>query len=140
MNKPFDQQLLDENDSVARAWCKFLLMTKGYEAFDNPDKFEIDVIGTKGEKTWFFEGEVKKEWTGDFKYKTVHIPCRKEKYIRRDVVFVIVSGDRLQAFTVRADIVKECPKVEVPNKYVENGELFYDVPVEQCTLYKISKQ
>jgi hypothetical protein len=31
-------------------------------------------------------------------------------------------------------IVESSPLVEVPNKYTSSGELFYQVPVHECTL------
>lgn len=137
--KKFDQGLLDRNDNIARICCKYIAEKNGFKAIDNPDKFGADIIAEKNGDKYYFEGEIKINWTGKFTFPTVHIPDRKAKYLdeHANIMFVVISGDYASAMLVPGSAVRKSPLVEVNNIYNVDGEYFYDVPVDKCKLYKL---
>ena len=50
-------------------------------------------------------------------------------------LFFALTQDLSRAYYLKADLIKDCPLVEVHNRYVGKGEMFYDVPI---TMFKIA--
>lgn len=129
--KPFDQQLHDACDPPARnavaEWLKNLWYVN---ASPNPDKYAVDLILSRnGQEFGFAEVEVR-DWGMNFcPHDTIHIAKRKEKLFSHPrTTMYVVTKEYTHAYWIRADKIKDCPVIEVPNRAVANDEYFYDVP------------
>jgi hypothetical protein len=129
--KAFNQALHDAFDPPARdAVTSWLKTVHHVDAVPNPDKYAVDLVFSKnGQEIGFGEVEVR-DWGMDFcPYKTIHIAQRKEKLFSHPcTTMYVVTKNLTHAYWIRANKIKECPLVEVPNKEVANDEYFYDVP------------
>ena len=62
-------------------------------------------------------------------YDTIHIAQRKEKlFTNPRTTMYVVTRDLTHAYWIRANKIKECSIIEVPNTAVAREEYFYDVP------------
>jgi hypothetical protein len=86
-------------------------------------------LSRKGEHIGYAEVEVR-NWGMDFcPYDTIHIAKRKEKLFNHPrTTMYVVTRDLTHAYWIRADKIKDCPVIEVPNTAVAREEYFYDVP------------
>ena len=53
--------------------------------------------------------------------------------------FYIIRGDCKVAWKMDANIVKDSPVVEVPNRAVRKGEYFFKVPVDKAELIEVGQ-
>jgi hypothetical protein len=141
MNKPFDRALFAENDKKARdavkAWFKD---SEIYTLIDNPKKMGVDLLLYVGdEHVGNIEVEVKRVWKGDFSYDSVQFPQRKAKYaqLNKPTLFVMFSADFSQFLTVTGADLLSSPLAVVPNRYVYQGEQFYQVPLDKVTFNQL---
>ena len=129
--KAFNQALHDACDPPAREAVSTWLKTVHHvDAVPNPDKYAVDLVLSKdGQEIGFGEVEVR-DWGMNFcPYDTIHIAQRKEKLFNHfHTTMYVVTRDYTHAYWIRANKIKECPLIEVPNKAVANKEYFYDVP------------
>ena len=107
--KPFDQRLHDACDPPARnavaEWLKNLWYV---DALPNPDKYAVDlVLSRDGQEIGFAEVEV--------------------LFSHPRTTMYVVTKEYTHAYWIRADKIKQCPVIEVPNRAVANEEYFYDV-------------
>jgi|ETNvirenome_6_85_1030632.scaffolds.fasta_scaffold11322_3 hypothetical protein len=142
VRKSFSKALFDENDPQARNAARDLAATFGLdEIIENSNQYGIDLLGmTKGKISVGIEVEVKHGWSGgDFPFSTIHLPERKEKFCNLDipVIFCILSKDLKQAAIFGKRTVLNAEKVEVPNRFVKSGELFFDIPVSEVRFVEI---
>jgi len=138
VRKGFSQALFDKNDGPARDAAQSLSILLGVdEIVDNSNQYGIDLLGkVKGQTALGIEVEVKYGWRGgDFPFDTIHLPERKEKFCNKDmeVVFIILSKDKKRAAIFDKHTVLNSKKVEVPNRFVRSGELFFDIPLSEVT-------
>lgn len=136
--KPFDSTLYADNDG-AKHLIIDLLNSNGWNAQVNPDQYGIDLLATKGPKTIALEVEVKHHWKGQqFPFATVQIPARKQKFAQlAESWFVVVNADRTFALMASGQSLLTSKLVIVPNKYVAEGEHFFQVPLSDFTLVKL---
>jgi len=129
--KQFDQRLHDACDPPARnAVAGWLKTVHHVDALPNPDKYAVDLVLSRyGEHIGYGEVEVR-DWGMDFcPYDTIHIAQRKEKlFTNPRTTMYVVTRNLTHAYWIRANKIKDCPLIEVPNKAVANEEYFYDVP------------
>lgn len=141
MKKPFDKTLYAENDTLARAAGKRYWSSQGYTVEDNGDRYGPDLIVTTYENEKFYsEVEIKKVWSGkDFAYDTLQIPARKKKFLllERPCIFIVFNNEQTYGFLCTHSELVVSPVVEVSNKYVRAGELFYQVPINRLTLIEV---
>ena len=132
VTKRFDQRLHDACDPPARnAVAGWLKTVHHVDALPNPDKYAVDlVLSRNGDHLGYAEVEVR-DWGMDFcPYDTIHIAKRKEKlFTNPRTTMYVVTRDLTHAYWVRANKIKDCPVIEVPNTAVAKGEHFYDVPI-----------
>jgi hypothetical protein len=106
----------------------------------HPDRYAVDLIVDTGSETFYCEVEIKKVWQGAvFKYDTLQIPERKSKFAKLDkpAYFMVFNDEKTHAFVCPSSILLSSPVVEVPNKYVYKGELFFQVPINLISLVEI---
>lgn len=138
--KPFNPILFKENDKLARAAGKRYWKSLGYGVDDNPDRYGPDLIVDTGSETFYCEVEIKRVWSGDeFKYDTLQIPERKKKFIGLDknCTFMVFNNEQTHAFSCADTVLQASPVVEVPNRYVYKGEMFFQVPVKELVKVRI---
>jgi len=137
MRKAFSQELHDIYDAPARkAVSDWVNMKWGLEVKENPNKFGVDLICFRsGSPVGALEVEVRQE--GFDRHRTIHAAQRKDKLFQEGLptLFFALTQDLSRAYWVKADRIASCPLVEVHNKYVNKGELFYNCPI---TMFKIA--
>jgi len=144
--KRFSKRLFESNDELARETAEYLKDFFGVDSWeDSENRYTIDRVGHRnGQPVLNVEVEIKQHWKDGhetFPYPDVNLPERKEKYFDLDLptYFVIFSADCRGAVIFSDRVVKKCPKVEVPNRYVRNGELFFKIPVGLASFTQINK-
>jgi len=88
----------------------------------------------------WIEVEIKHGWKeGEFPFATIHLPERKEKFCkeRLPVIFCILSKDLKRAAIFGKKTVLQAEKVEVPNRLVQSGEMFFDIPLSEVRFVEI---
>jgi hypothetical protein len=149
VRKKFDYELFRANDKLARDIGKKYWLSQKYEVMDNPDKYGPDLIvkdpifmGGLAEE-FYCELEIKRAWKGkEFKYRTCQIPQRKAKFLDKSKYnmpchFFIINNEYQYAFYIEDQDVASSPLVEVPNRYVPEGELFFQVSLDKCRLIEL---
>ena len=123
--KQFNKESHAANDKPAKDLVINFLKSKGLDAMENPDKYGIDIVVPR------YEVERREIWIDEFPFKTVHIPARKEKFLKHSIIYVVVNKDFNKLMFCRSEIIRQYNLIEVPNKSVPEGEYFYDVPIEK---------
>lgn len=142
MRKAFDEKLFQENDALARkASAEFIKsLCKDVKVFHNSDKYAQDLIVMDLEENpiCYIECEIKRLWKGsEFPFPTLQIPERKGKYIGSEpgTLFLVFNADQTAVMLVHEELLAVSPKEEIPNKYVQKGEFFFQVPRTYADLY-----
>lgn len=140
--KQFSNKLFNEHDSKARAKAIEFFANNGLKAKPNNNEFGVDllVVDANDALLYFVEVEVKNNWNAPaFPFDTLNIPERKGKYAtmyKNRMFWFVFSKDLSRMLLVTTEALKHAKLVEVSNKFVAAGELFYQVPVEKCELYE----
>jgi len=141
LKKRFDKDLYSENDYLARAAGKKYWAFQGYKVEDNSDRYGPDLVVTTHDGEIFYgEVEIKKVWSGkDFQYDTLQIPARKKKFLilERPCMFIVFNNEQTYGFLCTHSELAVSPIVEVSNKYVRAGEMFYQVPINKLLLIEV---
>ena len=129
MYKVFHKSTFDKYDAPARDKAKKFWSSQGYTCVDHENEYAVDLVVEKGRKRFYCEVEVKTTWHGQkFVYDTLHIPARKAKFLSQPTQFMIFNNSMTRAAIVGRDKVLKSPSVEVPNRKIAFGEMFFDVP------------
>lgn len=145
IRKRFDRALFQQNDELARNAVIYHLFMEGLLAEPHTDRYGIDLTVRKPESRdtiYGVECEIKRVWTGPvLKYDTVQLPGRKAKYLNNPwpIEYWILNNELTHAIIIPGHLVEASTPVEVPNKYVYRGELFYQIPVAQCSVVMLSR-
>ena len=131
INKKFNKESHAANDKPSKDLVIKFLKSQGLDAIENPNDYGIDIMVSR------YEVERREIWTDNFPFKTVHIPARKAKFLKYNIVYAIVNKDFNKIMLCRSKVIRQCNKIEVPNKSVPAGEYFYDVPIEQWYVYNL---
>ena len=131
--KEFNKESHAANDKPAKDLVINFLKSKGLDAMENPDKYGIDIVVPR------YEVERREIWIDEFPFKTVHIPARKEKFLKHSIVYAVVNKDFDKIMFCRSEVIRQYDLIEVPNKSVPEGEYFYDVPIEKWRIYNIGE-
>ena len=129
--KPFDQNLYDIHDKATKekvsrwiTWWDSCEVREGQQ-------FGVDLECYRGSELYALVEVESREFGGRCSYDTIHVPYRKSKFYRSDVpvfLFAVDFGGQWGYFATMLSIVLS-PLKTVRNKYVEDNEHFYDVPV-----------
>jgi hypothetical protein len=151
--KQFDPALFASNDERARAAVMHALNHDGMYACPNPDKYGPDICVYSGYRhVSYVECEIKLVWKSGqdtFPWPTIQVPERKHKFTRdgapatptgkrpaahtwKEVEYWVFREDCQVAIIIPEHVLSSSPLVEVPNRYTAKGELFFQVPIEQC--------
>lgn len=130
ITKRFSQDLHDQYDEPARkAASEWMMRVHNLRAEPHPDKYWVDLVVYKNNKlSGYAEVEVR-GWS-PCPYETIHVPHRKDKFFDSELptVFFALTKDLQNAYWIDAKYVVEHPVIEVKNKEVPHGEMFFDVP------------
>jgi hypothetical protein len=135
--KPFSQFLHDKYDGPGRkAVSDWVSMKWGLKVKENPNRYGVDLICYRSE-TPVGALEVEVRQLGFDQHGSIHAAQRKDKLFQEGLptLFFAVTQDLSRAYWVKANLIANCPLIEVHNKYVSKGELFYDCPI---TMFKIA--
>lgn len=141
-NKPFDQQLYNENDPKGREVVRNFIELRGYTVIDNPDEYHADLIAKKRDVEYLLEVERrdKEHWDVKFQYKTVTIPKRKEKFTDKEFAYIIVRYDGKEIGILSREKVKKYFTEEYviyKNTKYQSNESFFDIPTNEFVFISI---
>lgn len=149
IRKPFDRQLHESNDKVARETAKNAFFNNyKYILDDNPDKYGPDLKAYKdGQFLGYVEVEVKQFWKdhANFPDAFMHIPERKKKFLNYSdmpdhpvpIVFCVLSADLKAGYWIEGEDLASCPLIVKSNKYVDN-EKFFDIPLSKMHYFVVT--
>jgi hypothetical protein len=142
--KIFDQKLFEENDQPARDVIKKFYGHLGIVLVDNPSIFGVDLVG-QGSNICV-EVERRLVWDKDeFPYDTINFLKRKTKFIINPSYticeYAIVSSNLNRVGIIDRDrvmaIISSKPSKQVRNRFVEEGEQFYEIPKDQFAWFTV---
>ena len=138
VNKPFSVNLHTTYDDIGRTRA-YRMFAKYFDVVleDNPDEYGTDMIAYRnGQKVGYVEVEVRAAWDGAFPFDSLNIPYRKKKLLKNDLPTVLVAFNQqgTMAYLCKDSVVLASPVVEIHNKYMEKGEMFYQVPLDKIKL------
>jgi hypothetical protein len=147
MRKPFDRNLHEKNDKIARDIAKKAFLSQyNYILVDNPDIYGPDLMAYQNDEfLGFVEVEIKQYWKDhtQFPSKFLHIPHRKNKFIKYattgplvPIVFCVFSADLKAGFWIEGEDLQECPIITKGNKYVDS-EPFFDVALSKMQYFLV---
>lgn len=134
VRKRFDRELHRSNDEQAKRLVRFMLDNTEFEVKESEDPYSVDLrIFYAGVHIANIECEIKRVWQGKFPYDSLQIPYRKAKYcgLGQITFFIIFDNEGKQYMLVDSETMQDSPVAVVHNKYVENGEKFFQVPVKK---------
>lgn len=138
MTKPFSKKLYKDDDN-AKLQVIDWLKRNGYDAWVNPDDYDIDVLADKNGVRHFFEVEVKHNWNGiEFPFDTVHFSARKRKYVKPNAYFTMLNHQRNRILVVDYETLSRALVVKKDTVYTSD-ERFIEVQVKNCAIFKINK-
>ena len=130
MRKRLSQEVFDRYDVAARSATKDFMESIGWDCWDHPDKYAQDLVAKKDDTKVLVECEVKTLWSGDtFPFSTVQLPERKRKFFSDRTVFFIWNKEITNAIYFWSKSIEHLEPVVVQNKYVRDGEYFYQIPI-----------
>ena len=140
--KPFDRTLYKLADSKAKTVMSSWLIQQGHEITDTKENYNCDLASVKDGKQYNSEVEIKYSWKGIWPstWDEIRIPFRKSRLLSIDnLTFYVLRSDCQQAWAINSDILKTVATVkEVRNKFVQEGEEFFHIPVELAMLLDLN--
>ena len=140
--KPFSRELFAANDTLARGIVTAQFAALGIRLVPHTKRYGIDLVlmNSSGVIELGVECEIKRVWSGPvFPYETIQLPERKKKYLSPDypIEYWLLNNEQTHAIVIPGALVAAATPVEVRNKYVWRGELFYQIPIVDCRLVKL---
>ena len=102
---------------------------------DDEEKYACDIEGKDGQG---WEVEIKYSWKTEWppSWRDVRIAYRKKKLLKRkgedNITFYILNSMCKEAWEISGQTVAESEVVEVSNRFVPRGELFYSIPISKA--------
>ena len=132
--KKFSQELYNEADRKAKDIIRSYLESEGHSLLEDEEKYSCDIEGKDGQG---WEVEIKYAWGRKWppSWRDVRIAYRKKKLLERkgseNITFYVLNSMCEEAWEIPGQAVSEAEVVEVSNKFVPRGELFYSIPVSK---------
>ena len=132
IRKPFSRALYDKADGKAKEIIRTYLQEQGHKLKDDKEKYSCDIEGENGHG---WEVEIKYSWKGEWpdSWRDVRIPYRKKKLLNQkgedNITFYVLNNQCNEVWEIRGTTLSSSDVVEVSNKFVKEGELFFSVPV-----------
>lgn len=131
--KKFDLNLYNQNDKIYKDKVIEYFRKEGIELIENPDRYGIDLLNLNEDVIIMgFEVEHRFNWSGDvFPYTTINVPYRKGKFVsdKYKTYYCALNKEFTIIFLLDMDKLKSCKIKENKNKYINEGEMFYSVPI-----------
>jgi len=126
--KPFDEEVFNRCDKPGIGALQKYFAGKGYDVQPYPEgEYGVDLLCMK---MFMVDAEVREGWAeGPFPFETIHVPGRKEKFIRPGTWFFSIRKDLKVAMAVNSLLCTSERLVIVDNKYLQE-ECFYDIPAD----------
>ena len=135
VRKKFSQELYDKADGKAKDLIRSYLQREGHALLDDEEKYACDIEGKDGQG---WEVEIKYSWKEEWppSWRDVRIAYRKKKLLERkgadNITFYILNSMCREAWEISGQTVSESEVVEVSNRFVPRGELFYSIPISKA--------
>jgi hypothetical protein len=142
--KEFSQELYDANDLSARLrvidFFSPMMARLGFDIDNSEDQYapDIEIRGNDGAIVAHIEVEVKHAWDyGVFPFDTIQLPERRKKSADIGCRFAMLNRHHTRMAYILPHVLLQSPLVEVANKYVKSGEMFYQVPTSEAIFYQL---
>ena len=135
IRKPFSRALYDKADKKAKDIMRTYLEDQEHKLKKDIEQYYCDIEGEDGHG---WEVEIKYSWKGEWppSWEDVRIPHRKKRLIDKkgeeNITFCVLNSMCNQAWEIPGSVVAGAEVVEVSNKFVPKGELFYSIFVSQA--------
>jgi len=144
--KQFSRALYDAYDAPARTTLVQYLQSVGHEITNAEENYNVDVVSTKKDYTYFNEAEVKVAWSGDWPthWAEIRIPERKgrliEKYEGENGVlnFYVFRKDLKQVWRIKDTSLTKDRLREAYGRNIMKGEKFYHIPYTEAELINVA--
>ena len=142
MRKPFSRALYNEADSKAKGILRTYLQEQGHKLKEDVEKYYCDI---EGEDDHGWEVEIKYAWKGEWpsSWLDVRIPHRKKRLIDKkgedNITFYILNDMCNQAWEIPGAIVSRAEVKEVSNRFMPEGEMFYNILISQAKKIYLDK-
>jgi hypothetical protein len=131
-DRPFNKDAYTASDTEVKKVIIPFLRNEGYDVYENPDTYGIDLSCN------MFELEQRTIWEGNtFPFKTIHIPARKSKFFKFKLYYFIVNKDMSYFLSVHSSTITKYKIEEVKRRDKTDSEYFYNIPISEFKLYKI---
>jgi hypothetical protein len=143
IRKKFNQGLYNKADHKAKDVIRSYLQSKGKSLLESEENYFCD-IEEEGGQSW--EVEIKYSWKGEWPtaWKDVRIPYRKKRLLDKVgsdmLTFFVLNSECKKAWEIPGIVVEQANVVEVPNRYVPEGELFYSIEVSDAKLVDMNSK
>jgi hypothetical protein len=144
--KQFSRALYDAYDAPAKTTLVQYLQSVGHEITNAEEDYNVDVVSTKKDYTYFNEAEVKVAWSGDWPthWAEIRIPERKgrliEKYEGENGVlnFYVFRKDLKQVWRIKDTSLTKDRLREAYGRNIVKGEKFYHIPYTEAELINVA--
>jgi hypothetical protein len=138
MNKPFEQELYDKYDLVAKVTLTEFFSSLGYNRLECGEMYKRgDVIFTKDGLCLLVETEVKNNWKNQTNwescYDTIHIPYRKVE--SESDIHVMFNFNRTCLALISMKEVKRSNVIRINTRSGIINEPFFDVDSSKFDIY-----
>ena len=144
--KQFSRALYDAYDAPAKTTLVQYLQSVGHEITNTEEDYNVDVVSTKKDYTYFNEAEVNVAWSGDWPthWAEIRIPERKgrliEKYEGENGVlnFYVFRKDLKQVWRIKDTSLTKDRLREAYGRNIVKGEKFYHIPYTEAELINVA--
>lgn len=146
IKRQFSKALYDAYDAPAKTTLVQYLQSIGHEITNTEENYNVDVVSTKKDYTYFNEAEVKVAWSGDWPthWAEIRIPERKgrliEKYEGENGVlnFYVFRKDLKQVWRIKDTSLTKDRLREAYGRNIVKGEKFYHIPYTEAELINVA--
>ena len=146
IKRQFRKALYDAYDAPAKTTLVQYLQSVGHEITNTVENYNVDLVSTKKDYTYFNEAEVKVAWSGDWPthWAEIRIPERKgrliEKYEGENGVlnFYVFRKDLKQVWRIKDTSLTKDRLREAYGRNIVKGEKFYHIPYTEAELINVA--